>query len=525
MALLGACLLVLPVWGAAVLVAYGYRLASGRVRYGREWAPRVGLAALATAGALAAWRLELGPATWLGIQASAGAAFWNGATLPDGMPADQLAASIRAWAAAVWPYALALGLPAGAALSAGDRLLRLPGFAIAGGEETRTRLRFEDATRLEDTPVAWAVPRVVGRGVVTLLSAPPGLGKGWWTWGLVRAMQDGGTFYGLPARRIGRVLWCTEEGPSFKRTAARFGIRRGMVVTLPRHRVRGWDWPSLLTEIRRQAWRRGCAVVVVDTIRAWCPEAEQSNAQAAEVMNLARDELAAHGLAVIFVHHDTKAGGEHGEQVAGPNNLVGSCDVLVALQRVKSDETARRMVTSRRYGEMDITARLDGHRYLVDGGEDRSGKGEEGEGQDPRLAARAAVREAMREGTLPRPDTLPCAGCGGTALEYHHHRGYSRQHWLSVTPLCKPCHTRVHPVEAPAAGAAKVPRGRLTATQRETVATIHKAGGEMRTPDFIAALGITKGTASKRLTEAEAAGLLERSGKGGSLGPQRWRVR
>src|SRR5262249_32451255 len=72
-------------------------------------------------------------------------------------------------------------------------------------------------------------------------SAPPGLGKGWWTWGLLRAMQDGGTFYGLRVRRpvrvsrFGRrvrplkVLWCTEEGESFKRTARRFGVGAGLV--------------------------------------------------------------------------------------------------------------------------------------------------------------------------------------------------------------------------------------------------------------------------------------------------------
>jgi RecA-family ATPase len=64
--------------------------------------------------------------------------------------------------------------------------------------------------------------------------------------------------------------------------------------------------------------------VIVDTIRAWCPQAEQSNDQAAAVFNLARKELATPGLGVLFVHHDRKGGGEYGEGVAGPNNLVGS---------------------------------------------------------------------------------------------------------------------------------------------------------------------------------------------------------
>ena len=169
---------------------------------------------------------------------------------------------------------------------------------------------------------------------------------------------------------------------------------------LRREEVRGWDWPDLVREVRRQAWRRGCAIVIFDTVRAWCPEAEQSNAQAAEVMNLARAELAGRGLAVVFVHHDTKAGGEYGEQVAGPNNLVGSCDVLVALQRVKGQDTARRMLVSRRFGDQDLTARLEGHRYVA-----------------PALA-RAAVPAAVRRGELAPARARACAaGCGARAVE------------------------------------------------------------------------------------------------------------
>jgi hypothetical protein len=31
-----------------------------------------------------------------------------------------------------------------------------------------------------ERPMVWFVPRVVGRGVLRLLSTPPGCGKGWW---------------------------------------------------------------------------------------------------------------------------------------------------------------------------------------------------------------------------------------------------------------------------------------------------------------------------------------------------------
>lgn len=293
--------------------------------------------------------------------------------------------AVTTWAlpylGAVWPYAVPGGVVLSLPLFHFLLTLRLPRdekHAASGAA-----LTFHDAGRLAAAPeqaVAWLLPNVVGQGVLTLLSAPPGLGKGFWTWGLLRAMQDGGSFYGLPVRRPMRparwlrparprkVLWLTEEGQSVARTARRFGIAPGLVVMLRRDQVRLSTWSDIVRAVRREAWRRGCAYIVVDTVRAWCPQAEVSNDGAAEVMNLARAEWAEPGLGVLWVHHDRKGGGDYGEGVAGAYNLVGSVDVLVQLQRVKDRPDARRMVVSRRFGDLDVTARLDGVRYVADGG-------------------------------------------------------------------------------------------------------------------------------------------------------------
>ena len=113
-------------------------------------------------------------------------------------------------------------------------------------------------------------------------------------------------------------------------------------------------------------------------------------------MNLARKELAAAGLGVLFVHHDSKLGGEYGAGVAGPNNLVGSCDVLIELRRVKDDPAARRMLVSRRYGDQDVTARLVGHRYVVaDAEEDEPD--EDGEAPPKVPAHVQATLDALRQ--------------------------------------------------------------------------------------------------------------------------------
>jgi hypothetical protein len=57
-----------------------------------------------------------------------------------------------------------------------------------------------------------------------------------------------------------------------------------------------------------------------------------------------------------------------------------------------------------------------------------------------KVYARQAVRRAVRTGKMPHAKTLPCCMCQGQSRDYHHHMGYSKEHRLSVLPICSPCH-------------------------------------------------------------------------------------
>lgn len=57
--------------------------------------------------------------------------------------------------------------------------------------------------------------------------------------------------------------------------------------------------------------------------------------------------------------------------------------------------------------------------------------------------ARKAVWRAVVKGTLPRIYTRCCSICGEQAHEYHHHNGYSKDHWLDVIPMCRIHHRMV----------------------------------------------------------------------------------
>lgn len=56
----------------------------------------------------------------------------------------------------------------------------------------------------------------------------------------------------------------------------------------------------------------------------------------------------------------------------------------------------------------------------------------------------SAVEYAVKTHRLAPAKTLPCLDCGGPAVEYHHHLGYERRHWLDVVALCDSCHQRRH---------------------------------------------------------------------------------
>ncbi len=56
--------------------------------------------------------------------------------------------------------------------------------------------------------------------------------------------------------------------------------------------------------------------------------------------------------------------------------------------------------------------------------------------------AHAAVAKAILSGGLQRPGDLPCVDCGGPAAVYDHFRGYAREHWLDVEPVCISCNAK-----------------------------------------------------------------------------------
>ena len=122
----------------------------------------------------------------------------------------------RAWAGAAWPYALAWGAGAGPRWSSVVRSVWFGGHSQER-RKAEPGLAFHDLGRLA---AGQGAPRRLGAatdhrprgGDAAERAAGPGQGV------LAAGVGPGdagrGDLLGLPTKRLGRVLWCTEEGPS-----------------------------------------------------------------------------------------------------------------------------------------------------------------------------------------------------------------------------------------------------------------------------------------------------------------------
>ncbi len=61
------------------------------------------------------------------------------------------------------------------------------------------------------------------------------------------------------------------------------------------------------------------------------------------------------------------------------------------------------------------------------------------------IKAVRAVNSAVKSGELMSPKYFLCyeESCFEQAEEYHHYKGYAKEHWLDVDPLCIKCHRKL----------------------------------------------------------------------------------
>jgi AAA domain len=170
----------------------------------------------------------------------------------------------------------------------------------------------------------------------------------------VQALQDGSRFLDRETRRSGVLLLSEERHSTFAEKQARWQLGEDVHLLLS-HQIGSHSWDEVVEQATTYCVTNGLTVLVVDTLAAWAQLGGESENAAGAVLEQLRPLMraAAAGLAVVIVAHQRKSQGEHGEAIRGSNVIVGAVDIILELERPRSqalaEEGLRELVGTSRY--------------------------------------------------------------------------------------------------------------------------------------------------------------------------------
>ena len=220
-----------------------------------------------------------------------------------------------------------------------------------GIRDVQTDIEARPLTEILEDPdleqeAEWLVAGYAGRGILTLVSGHPKVGKTTWLAHLASAVAVGKWFLGAPTTQ-GRVLWLDlEQHPA--RTAALF---RGLgdegidVSHTPRP-------PS--DAIRRYITEHDIGLVVVDSLSKLLGLEDENDAAAVTLalsswLELCRDT----NTGMLAIHHLRKSGGADNLDVRGSSAINAIVDISIAIRPTRTagmgpENWKRSLATERR---------------------------------------------------------------------------------------------------------------------------------------------------------------------------------
>jgi hypothetical protein len=202
----------------------------------------------------------------------------------------------------------------------------------------KRKLRFMSGAELAgstDEAVEWIVPGYVARGAISEIGAKVKAGKTTLIAALVRAAADGEDFLGFPTLKSSTVYLTEQPAVSFRQTLARAGLLgRSDFHLLLRSDVPQISWPEVVAAAVDECKRVGAKLLVIDTLPqfAGLPGDSENNSGDALAAMQPLQHAVALGIAVIWVRHDRKAGGDVGDSGRGSTAFGGVSDILISLR-------------------------------------------------------------------------------------------------------------------------------------------------------------------------------------------------
>jgi hypothetical protein len=198
-------------------------------------------------------------------------------------------------------------------------------------------------------PEAYVVQDLVPESSVNIAVGDSGLGKSAFAYQMALCVASGVPFLGHPVRP-GRVLYIDLENGRTVIQQLYKSLTRHLGIALPEdfHLLTERDNLHQLEAIVKQ-FRP--VLVIIDSLRAWRPDAESKNEKAASMVNELRKIAKMYHVSFLIIHHVRKPG-ENGAQSleyaptmtwllegCGARALINQTDVRLAFDRAGWDET------------------------------------------------------------------------------------------------------------------------------------------------------------------------------------------
>lgn len=196
-------------------------------------------------------------------------------------------------------------------------------------------LRIEDRPLdAEDEPVDWLVKGLIPAGGVCMFAAEPGTNKSWAALDIATCVAHGRPWLGKHATKRGRALYVNfDMPPGDVRRRLRLLGDDGSVARASHPDV-SLDDVAFWEALEEQA----PAFVVVDTLSAGNPEADENDPRAANPLRRAASMAARTGTTFLFLHHTTKdSTASKKNRVRGTGAILGAVDAYFLLESVGTD--------------------------------------------------------------------------------------------------------------------------------------------------------------------------------------------
>lgn len=222
----------------------------------------------------------------------------------------------------------------------------------------------------EFPPLEYVVPGVIPEGL-TMLVAPPKIGKSWLVLGLAKACTEDGYAFGTVAVDSRPVLYLAlEDGQRRLQDRLRtLGMEAGNSNLTMMTDLNASALKTIRTFVQRNAEHK--PLVILDTLGKAREIYNGNDAYQKDYAEIGyyKDVTDQHpGSSLVIVHHTNK--GAHGDfvsSVSGTQGITGAADSILTIERGRAEDDATLNVTSRDAAEGSYAVSLDNGVWTLDG--------------------------------------------------------------------------------------------------------------------------------------------------------------